>query len=343
MQVQTAGHRFAADSTTTRFFAEALDRVRSLPGVVSAGLVNQLPLSGDRDEFGAHFEAGPTEAAKSYNVFRYAVSPGYLETMGIPLRRGRRTIVGSDQRVAGAPSGPERRSDRPAASDRAEGRTALHHRRRRRRCPPSLPRPDRGGGGLHHRQPWRFADNAMSLVVRTTRNPAALAAAVRDAIWSVDRDQAIVRVATMEDLVATSAAERRFALMLFEAFALAALVLAAAGIYGVMSASVAERTREIGVRSALGASRGSVLLMVVREGMTLAGLGVALGLGGAILATRAIAAMLFGVSRLESIEDWVQSALLRAMRSWPLRGIPPEGYGRRPLLGPFQSQRCWSW
>lgn len=148
---------------------------------------------------------------------------------------------------------------------------------------------------------WRFADKAMSLVVRTPRNPAALTALVRDAVWSVDRDQAIVRVATMDDLVATSTAERRFALLLFEAFAAAALVLAAAGIYGVMSASVAERTREIGVRSALGASRRSVVAMVVREGMTLAGIGVALGLGGAIVATRAIAAMLFGVSRLDPV------------------------------------------
>lgn len=101
--------------------------------------------------------------------------------------------------------------------------------------------------------------------------------------------------------------------MLFEAFALAALVLAAAGIYGVMSASVAERTREIGVRSALGASRGSVLSMVVREGMTLAGLGVALGLGGAILATRAIAAMLFGVSRLDPVTYVGVTAVLAAV------------------------------
>lgn len=101
--------------------------------------------------------------------------------------------------------------------------------------------------------------------------------------------------------------------MLFEAFALAALVLAAAGIYGVMSASVAERTREIGVRSALGASRGSVLSMVVREGMTLAGLGVALGLGGAILATRAIAAMLFGASRLDPVTYVGVTAVLAAV------------------------------
>src|SRR5258707_14671471 len=103
----------------------------------------------------------------------------------------------------------------------------------------------------------------------------------------------------MENLLAASAAERRFALILFEAFGLAALVLAAAGIYGVLSGSVAERTREIGVRSALGASRRSILALVVRQGMTLTGLGVAIGLAGAVAASQAIAAMLFDVSRLD--------------------------------------------
>ncbi len=139
----------------------------------------------------------------------------------------------------------------------------------------------------------------MSLVVRARGN--ALAPAIRQAVWSVDKDQPVVRLATMDNLLDASAAERRFALILFEAFALAALVLAAAGIYGVLSGSVAERTREIGLRSALGASRGSILTLVVRQGMTLSGLGVVIGLAGALAASQAIAAMLFGVSPLDPV------------------------------------------
>jgi putative ABC transport system permease protein len=148
---------------------------------------------------------------------------------------------------------------------------------------------------------WYFPDNPLSLVVRARFDAAALAPAIRNAIWSVDKDQPIVRVVTMDALVSATAAERRFALILFEAFALVSLVLAATGIYGVLSGSVTERMREIGVRSALGASRSDILSLVVRQGMTLTGLGVVIGLSGAVAASRAIVTLLFGVSRLDPI------------------------------------------
>jgi ABC-type antimicrobial peptide transport system permease subunit len=105
----------------------------------------------------------------------------------------------------------------------------------------------------------------------------------------------------MDGLLAASESRRRFAMVVFEAFALVALVLAATGIYGVLSGSVTERMREIGVRAALGASRRDILALVVRQGMRLTGLGVAIGLGGAAAASRALITLLFGVSPLDPV------------------------------------------
>jgi ABC-type antimicrobial peptide transport system permease subunit len=157
---------------------------------------------------------------------------------------------------------------------------------------------------------WAWADNTQSLVVRTRKNPAALAPSLRNAIWSVDKDQPIVRVATMDDLLTRSEAQRRFVLMLFEAFALLGLVLAATGIYGVLAGSVSERTREIGVRSALGASRASVLLLVVRQGMTLVAIGLLAGILAASTASTALASLLFGVTRFDPLTYAAVIALL---------------------------------
>jgi ABC-type antimicrobial peptide transport system permease subunit len=128
-----------------------------------------------------------------------------------------------------------------------------------------------------------------------------LVPAIKNAIWSVDKDQPVVRVASMSDLLAASAAERRFVLILFEAFGLVALALTGIGIYGVLSGSVGERTREIGVRAALGADRAQIVAMVLRQGMNLTGIGVVIGFIGAVAASQSLGAMLFGVSRLDPL------------------------------------------
>ena len=304
MQVQTSGHRFDDAGATNRFFAAALEAVRRVPGVAAAGLTSQLPLSGDYDLYGVHFE----ERGHSAEAFRYAVSPGTLETMGIPLRRGR---LLDERDAAGAP--PALLLNESFARRLFPGEDPIG--RRAHVGPTDGPWftvvgvvGDVKQASLAVSQSdavyvapaqWRFADNAMWLVVRAHGDAAALAPAVRRAVWSVDRDQPIVRVATMEELLASSEAQRRFALTLFTAFALVALVLAGAGIYGVLSGSVTERTREIGVRSALGASRRSILALVVRQGMTLTVLGALIGLLGAVAASRVIDTLLFGVSRLD--------------------------------------------
>ena len=133
---------------------------------------------------------------------------------------------------------------------------------------------------------------------------------IRRAVWSVDRDQPIVRMQPMARLVARSEARRRFVLIVIEAFALLALTLAGIGIYGVLSGRVNERRREMGVRAALGASRESLRGLVVRQGMTLTTIGITIGLVGAVAASQALVTLLFDVSRVDLVTYAVVVTLL---------------------------------
>ncbi len=319
MQVQTAGHKFddlatapgAGDRMRHQFFEQALQAVREVPGVSVAGFTSLLPLSDDPDwvsTYGAHFENDDPQGG--HNVFRYAITPGYCQAMGISLLRGR--FLNEDDRAAAPPVALISES---LARRQFPGHDALGKRlhvgpldrpwftvvgivRDVRQTSLALEEPD--AVYIPTTQSW-FADDTLSLVVRTRGDAAMLAPAIQDAIWRVDKDQPILRVVTMSKLLDASIGQRRFILILFEAFSFVALLLAATGIYGVLSSSVAERTREIGVRSALGARRGDILALVLRQGMTLAAVGVLLGLGGALLASRALSALLFGVSRLDPL------------------------------------------
>jgi putative ABC transport system permease protein len=312
MQVQESGHRFDADSDRDRFFTHALEAVLQVPGVTAAAFTSQLPLSGDYESYGVEFEASPNETAEP--AFRYAVTPGYFDTTHIPLRHGRllndhdragipvtvlisesyakRKFPGQDPLGKRVHIGPDiGHADRPWA-------TIVGVVGDVKQISLAISEPD-----AFYTTPtqWAWVDNVQSLVVRTRGDAASLAPAIRKAIWSVDKNQPIVRVATMDHLLAASEAERHFALILFELFALVALVLAAIGIYGVLSGNVSERMREIGIRAALGATPGSILALVVRQGMTLTLLGVLIGLAGALAATQALVTLLFGISRLDPI------------------------------------------
>jgi putative ABC transport system permease protein len=303
MQVQYNGHRYDADAARHRFIGRALEAVRQVPGVAAA-FTSLLPFSGEQNGvYGAQFEDG-----RAYDVFRYVATPDYCRTMGIALRRGR---LLDEHDTAAAP--PAVLISESLARSQFPGQDPIG---RRVHVGPmngpwytvvgvvhdvkqgSLADSEAHAVYMTPAQSW-FADDAMWLVVRARDDVTALAPAVKNAIWSVDKDQPIVRAATMDTLVAASESQRRFAMIVFEAFALVALLLAATGIYGVLSGHVTERMREIGVRSALGASRADILAMVVRQGMTLTALGVAIGLCGAAAASRALVTLLFGVSRLD--------------------------------------------
>ena len=323
MQVQTSGHKFDADGAKRRFFAKVLEEVSHVPGVASAAFTSLLPLSEKREvltagTYGTSFE----KDGRGYDVVLYAATPDYFHTMGIPLRQGRfldkRDVAAAAQAVLISESLAKREfpgedpigkrlhvgpMDRPWYA--IVGVVGDVKQR-------SLAVTDLDAVYLTPEQQW-FEDDAMYLVVRTEGAALPLAPALRKAVWSADAEQAIVHVATMDSLVAASAAEGRFVLILFEAFGLVALVLAAIGIYGVLSGGVTERFREIGIRSALGASRVSILGLVMRQGMILVTLGSTIGLLAAAAVSQAMIALLFGISRLDPIAYCGAIALLAAV------------------------------
>jgi putative ABC transport system permease protein len=308
MEIAISGHRYDEPSARHRFAARALDAVRRLPGVLSATSSNVLPFGGfqaDAYTYGIEFED-----RRSYDVCRYVVSAGYFQTMQIPLRRGR--LLG-DHDIAGAPQAAvisESLARREFGEADPIGKRAHIGPRDRpwyvvvgvvgNVKQTSLAESQLNAVYITPTQSW-FADDTVSIIARTRANLVGPGAAIKNAIWSVDRDQAIVHVATMDKLLENSTAERRLVMIIFEAFALTALILAVVGLYGVLAGSVNDRVREIGIRAALGATRSNILGMVVQQGLHLAGLGIAIGLVAAAVATRALASLLFGVSRLDPI------------------------------------------
>ena len=317
LQVQLVGRRLSETGPATTFLGQALEAVRRVPGVAAAAFTSQLPLSGDRDEYGAGFLADGTQPAVTFPAYRYAISDGYFAAIGTPILRGRAI---DDRDRAGAPPAAVISASLALArfgTDDPLGRQLM--------IGPGGPYTVVGVAGdvrqtslaatdanavYINTQQWVFADRAHSLVIETREQPAALAAAVQRAIWSVDRNQLIVRVATMQGLVEGSTAERRFAMVVFEGFAGAALALAAIGIYGILAVGVSERTREIGLRSALGATHAQIVRLVLRQGVAMTAAGVLIGLGGSAIASRSLATLLFGISRLDPITYAAVCALL---------------------------------
>jgi predicted permease len=236
---------------------------------------------------------------------RYIVTPDYLATMRIPLKQGRlftaADALDTANKVVLVSTGLAQRM--------WPGQNAVG-KRIQVGGSQAPPRAVIGVvGSVKHRgldattmmqwyapeHQWLAADNQVMLAVRTQGDAAALAQAVRKAIASVDPTQPVIKIATMDQLIAISTGQRRLALVLFGAFAIAALLLAVAGIYGVLAGNVAERTREIGLRSALGAMPGSIAALIVRQGGLLAGVGIVLGLAGAAALTRFLKTFLFGI------------------------------------------------
>jgi predicted permease len=283
-----------------QFFYEVMERIASLPGVECAGGADSAPML-TNDTGPVSIEGHPVEP--EIQAERPKITPDYFRAMGIPLLRGR-TFAWADNEgslpvaIISESAARQYWPDEDAMGKRVklEDGSAPVWRQVigivgdvRQDSVVEAARPEVYAPLLQAPVPY------MALIVRTRTQPAALTAAVRQAVMAVDKDQPLFQVETMQQVVDDSVAGRRFQMSLLAVFATIALGLAAIGIYGLMSYTVNQRTHEIGIRMALGAKRGEILHLVVRHGMMLAIVGVVLGTVGALLLTRFLSSMLYGV------------------------------------------------
>jgi putative ABC transport system permease protein len=304
--VTAAGARYDTDAAVWANHDRLREAVRVLPGVTGVGIASQIPLSGDFDTYTVLAQDKPLanpELAPAGD--RYTVSWDFPTTLGVPIKRGRAFTAADDAEKA-----PPVAIVSAALAQKIWGTEDAIGKRIHIGDPQSPWREVVGiaGNVRHHgledavtaqfyvpERQWGWSESGVTLLIRTQGDAAALAPLVRRAILSVDPALAISRVATMEQLLSETTAQRRLALTLFGAFGVVALLLACAGIYGVLASSVTERTRELAVRSALGATPRDIIRLIARHGATLAVPGLVIGLAGALALSRYLRSLLYGI------------------------------------------------
>lgn len=310
MVVSTAGAK-ELNNGRADFFQQTLERVKTLPGVTSAGAINHLPLGGDLWGFTFWLEGRPIPKKGEEPVAAYrVVLPGYFRAMNIQMLRGRDfdehdnasapgTVIVNDFLAKRYWPGDDALGKRLSLDDGKSWLTVTG-------IVPNVVRSDWTAAPeeelyVPFLQEATYLGSAsahfayMTFVVRASGDASAQSAAVQDAIHSIDKNVIISEIETMDDVVAEANAQPRFYLYLLAGFAGVALILAAVGIYGVMTHSVARRTHEMAVRMALGAQRAEVMRMVIGESMLLAVAGGIVGLVGALLLTPLMKSLLYGV------------------------------------------------
>ena len=312
--------RYKDGAAQAAFFGRLVSQIEALPGTQAAGTTSVLPLSGNFDGRLLAVEERPKQRGQEDGVDLYVVTPSYLRAMLIPLVEGR----AFDERDA-ADSTPVALVSETTARQLWPGQSPLGRR---------VKFPDTG----KRQEPWRtvvgvlrdvkhygldtearmqlylpvqqYPTSFMTLVVRSSLDEAGLLRQVRGEVRALDRELPVYDVKTMGQLLADSMALRRFSMLLLGLFAAVAVTLAGVGIYGVVSYSVTQRTREIGIRMALGAQRGDVLRFVLGRGLGLVLLGIAIGLAGGLAATRVLSSLLFGVGTRDPLTFATVAAVL---------------------------------
>ncbi len=332
MTVSLAGAPQYVGPTREVFYRQLEDRLRALPGVESASAINHLPLAGDTWGNPLAIEGRPLPPpGEEIRVTFRASRPDYFRTMGIPLRAGRDFTELDSPDAPGVIILNETLARRHWPSEDPIGkRVTLDDPRDNTRAPEWLTVvgvvkdvkqsswTDAPSNEIYvpfQRSRGFFVSTSgiftsMTIVVRTSVEAQSLAVAAQEAVRAINRNLPVSNVATMEQVVADTLWQPRFNLQLIGLFAGVALTLAAIGLYGVMSYSVAQRTREVGLRMALGAQRHDVLKLVVGQGMKLAVLGVAMGLAASVALTRLMEKLLFEVSATDFTTFAVIAGLL---------------------------------
>jgi predicted permease len=327
MTLSVARSKFHLPVQQTAFFEQVLQRVRILPGVESAGVIDDVPLNGNGSHQPIAIEGRPAQAmADQPEVDVRLASAGYIRSMRIPISRGRDF---NDSDVLGRPaviliSESMAREFWPGEDPIGKHLTMTFFPDAIReivgvvgdvkvdgldqtRPPATLYMPV---GQVSAPAMGEWHSFSMMLVIRTSNNPGAIVSAASDAVHQVDAEIPIRDVLTMSDVVSNSVSQQRFNMLLLGAFGVLALILAAMGIYSVLSYSVKRRVQEIGIRLALGAKLGDVLRMVVFEGMKPVLFGVILGIAGAFALGRVLASLIYAVRPTDPLTFFAAAVLL---------------------------------